>query len=54
MSRLTSSILIATAGWLAASLFTTLRADTPQGAASPASAPARAAQATTAVGMFAP
>ena len=50
MSRLTSSIVVAAAGWLAACLFTPLRADSPQTAATP---PPRA-HATADVGMFAP
>ena len=51
MSRLTSSIVVAAAVWLGACLFATLRADSPQTAATPA--PPRA-HATADVAMFAP
>ena len=51
MSRLTSSFVVAAAGWLAACLFTTLRADSSETAAQPG--PPRA-HAAVDVGMFAP
>jgi hypothetical protein len=51
MSRLTSSIVVASAGWLAACLFTTVRADSPQTVAKPTSPRPHA---TADVGMFAP
>ena len=51
MSRLTSSVVVAWAGWLAACLFTTLRADSPQVAAALTPPQARA---TADLGMFAP